>query len=312
MKCKCNESCIKNKKETLHNINEKYLPCSGCYTKQLKKSIPLERQIKLSHLDKNYLKCEECGKRHIDIVMAQVLKIMIESNQIASSASIRKVGTPLITPAISLEALPYLSEKTLVIITTTADKKTADKIIDEVPEIKAVIKGDTEQTVGKINEKIEINEYELLGGCDIRCDIQLTDIEPILIYKNQSKLHIEYPKKESPKIKQLSAVLDKYEKPTVIDAMCGPGTLGIYAVLKNAKKVLFNDIYEESLDSLKTNLKINEIPVSSYEITNENVLQLPEKITDTYDVGIIDAFPNEDTKKYSEALKKICDEIVII
>ncbi|RAP44359.1 MAG: hypothetical protein BZ135_08520 [Methanosphaera sp. rholeuAM6] len=312
MKCTCNESCIKNKEDTLQEINKKYLPCSNCNTRQLKKSMPLIRQVKLSDLDKNYLRCESCGKRHIDIVMAHVLKIMIESNQISSSTSIRNVGTPLISPAISLRALPYLPEKSLVIITTTSDKQTAEKIIEEVPEIKAIIKGDTHQTVGKINETTDAIEYELLSGCDIRCDIQFTDIEPILIYKHQSKLHIEYPKEESPKIKQLDEVLDKYENPTVLDAMCGPGTLGIYAILKNAKKVLFNDIYEQSLDCLKTNLKINEIPDSYYEITNENILNLTEKLNQKYDVGIIDAFPNEDTRKYAEVLKQVCDEIVII
>lgn len=312
MKCECNENCIKNKEKTLHEIHQRYLPCQNCNTKQLKKSIPVKRQIKLPDLNKDYLRCKSCGKRHIDIVMAHVLKIMIESNQISSSASIRNVGTPLITPAISLESLPYLPEKSLVIITTTADEVTANTIIQEVPEIKAVIKGDTSQIVGKINETVDVNVYELLGGCDIRCDIQFTDIGPILIYKHQSKIHIEYPKAESPKIKELNEILNKYQNPTIIDAMCGPGTLGIYALLKNAKKVLFNDIYEESLDSLKTNLKINEINDSCYEITNENILNLPENVYEKYDIGIIDTFPNEDTEKYVEVLKEICNEIVII
>ena len=43
--------------------------------------MPLIRQVKLSDLDKNYLRCESCGKRHIYIVMAHVLKIMIESEE---------------------------------------------------------------------------------------------------------------------------------------------------------------------------------------------------------------------------------------
>ena len=312
MKCYCTENCICDKKELLGTIDTLYDNCSSCFNKKFKKAIPLKRQIKLSKLDKKYGLCENCGKRHIDIVMAHVLKIMIDEKQISDSASLRKVGVPLITPAIHLSHLPYLSKKSLVIITTFCDKDAADRIIDEVPEIKAIIKGDTDITAGKINENKPVAFYELLSGCDVRCDIQNTDLGPILIYKNQAKLHIEYPKKESPKIRQLSEVLDKYEKPLVLDAMCGPGTLGIYALMKNAKKVVFNDIYEEALESLKINLKVNSIDENNYEVFNENLLNLPNVMDYKFDIGIIDAFPGIDTSVYVEILEKICDEVVII
>lgn len=312
MICNCKESCIKTKKETLHNIENRYKPCPKCSAKTLKKAIPLKRQIKLQNIDKNYQKCENCGKRHIDIVMAHVLKNMIEEGHVPKSTSIRNVGTPLITPATSLEALPYLNQKSLVIITTTSDEKTAQKIMDEVPEIKAIIKGDINQTVGILDEKTKIVNYELLAGCDIRCDIQYTDVEPILIYKNQSMLHIEYPKKESPKIRQLRETLEKYENPTVLDAMCGPGTLGIYAIQKNAEKVLFNDINNTAIEALKTNLEINEIPSERYEIRQENILDLANTLPEKYDIGIVDAFPQIDTSTYVEALEKICTEVIII
>ncbi|HII08138.1 MAG TPA: methyltransferase [Methanosphaera sp.] len=296
----------------MKDIEELYHPCPDCSTKKLKKAIPLKRQIKLSKINKNYLKCETCGKRHMDIVMAHVLKVMIDENQISPSASIRHVGVPLITPAIFLDKLPYLSEKSLVIITTFCDNETAIKIIEEVPEIKAIIKGDTKITIGKLNENESVTNYELLGGCDIRCDIQYTDLGPILIYKNQSKVHIEYPKEKSPKIQQLSEVLDKYDNPTVLDAMCGPGTLGIYALMKNAKKVVFNDIYDEAVESLKINLEINQINENAYEILNENLLNLQDVLDEKFDIGIIDTFPDNDTSVYMEYLKELCDDIIII
>ena len=151
-----------------------------------------------------------------------------------------------------------------------------------------------------------------MSGCDIRCDIQYTDFGPILIYKNQSKLHIEYPKEKSPKIQQLSSLLDKYENPTILDAMCGPGTLGIYALMKNAKKVVFNDIYDEALESLKINLNVNEINENTYDILNEDLMNLPNILEEKFDIGIIDTFPNNDTSEYIENLKKLCDEIIII
>ena len=189
----------------------------------------------------------------------------------------------MITPAINLDFLPYLSKKSLVIITRFCDKQTADIILEKVPEIKAIIKGDTDITIGKLNENNSVMIYELLGGCDIRCDIQNTDLGPILIYKNQSLLHIEYPKEE-----------------------------GIYALMKNAKKVVFNDIYIEALESLKINLDVNEINKNKYEIFNENILNLPSVVEERFDIGIVDAFPKVDTTHYVDILKNICKEVVII
>lgn len=312
MKCYCNDNCIKTREEVLQNVFEIYEPCLECSKKTLKKAIPLKRQIKLENINKNYKKCASCGKRHIDIVMAHVLKILIENDQISSSSSIRKVGTPLITPAISLDHLPYLSNQSLVIITPDCNGAIAAKILDEVPEIKAIIKGDTDTTVGKLSENTKVSSYELLGGCDIRCDIQNTDAGPILLYKNQSKLHIEYPKPVSPKIEQLREILEKYDNPTVLDAMCGPGTLGIYSLLKNARHVVFNDIYDESLNALKTNLEVNNISEDSYEIYNEDVLKLTKHLDAHFDIGIIDTFPEIDYNKYYDSLEEICDEVIII
>ena len=312
MKCNCKTNCIKTKQNILENIDKLYKACPQCHTKTLKKAIPLKRQIKLEKIDKNYKKCTQCGKRHIDIVMAHTLKILIENKQMPETSSIRKTGTPLITPATYLEHLPYLSKETLVLITTNCDKTTAKKIKTEVPEIKAIIKGDTQTTAGKLDENTKTNNYDLLTGCDIRCDIQNTDKGPIILYKQQSKQHIEYPKQESPKIEQLRKTLEKYENPTVLDAMSGPGTLGIYALQKNATHVTFNDINPESTESLKTNLEMNQIPKEKYQIYNENILELTKKLEKQYNLGIIDTFPGIDTKKYTEALEKICDEVIII
>lgn len=312
MKCNCKYNCIKNKEEILQNIEERYQPCSECTTKTLKKSIPIKRQVKLDKLDHTYKLCSKCNKRHIDYVMAHILKILIENNQQNQSASIRKVGTPLITPALFLEKLPYLPQRSLVIIIKNIDEKTANEIYNKVPEVKAVIKGDINQTIGQITEMDEIHHYELLAGCDVRCDIQKTPTDTLLIYRQQHLLHIEYPKENSQKIQQLDEILEKYENPSVIDAMCGPGTLGIYALTKNARKVIFNDINKDAIDSLEMNLKINEIDEESYEIYNENILNLSDKLDSNYDIVIIDAFPNVDTMEYQEKFKKIGKEIVLI
>ena len=45
------------------------------------------------------------------------------------------------------------------------------------------------------------------------------------------------------KIENLIKVLEKYDKPTVLDCTCGPGTLGIAALKAGAGKVIFNDLW---------------------------------------------------------------------
>lgn len=312
MKCNCNKNCMISKEELLNNIENRYNPCPECDKKRLKKSIPIKRQVKLDDIDANYKKCLSCGKRHIDIVMAHILKIMIENNFLSLTSSIRKVGTPLITPAIVLDKSPYLSENSLVLITTTTDEKISKEIYGNVPEVKAVIKGDVKKTVGQLNEKTSICNYQLLAGCDIRCDIQKTPMGSICLFKPQSQIHIEYPKEESSKIQQLDNILKNYDNPTLIDAMSGAGTLGIYALLKNANKVHFNDIYDVAVDTTKTNLKLNNISTNKYNVTNENIHDLVDIIDEKYDIGIIDAFPGVDVNEFKTSLKKICKDVFII
>lgn len=312
MKCNCSKNCIISKKEVLKNIEDRYTPCPDCNTKKIKKSIPIKKQLKLENVNSNYNKCSTCGKRHIDVVMSHILKIMIENKQLTSTSSIRKVGTPLITPALNLKRSPYMNNNSLVLLTPNTDKKTAKQIYNEVPEVKGVIKGDINNTVGQLNESTDVHQYTLLSGCDIRCDVQNTPYGEIVLYKPQSLVHIEYPKEQSPKIVYLDKILEKYDNPTVIDAMSGSGTLGIYSLMKNAKKVLFNDIYEPAIDTTKLNLKINNISENNYEIINKNIHDLPKKINEKYDIGIIDAFPGINIDEYKKSLEKICSEIIVI
>ncbi|WP_304124553.1 50S ribosomal protein L11 methyltransferase [Methanosphaera cuniculi] len=311
MKCQCDENCIKNSDELLKTIDEKYTPCEECSMKTFKKAMPLRKQIKLEKLTSQYERCPACNRRHLDVIMAHVLKIMIENEQITKTASIRKAAMPLITPAIELTHPPYLPERSLVIITPKIDLKTSQQIYEQVPEIKAVIKGDTNQTLGIKDENTQKHNYQLMSGCPIRCDIQKTDKGYIPIYKDQSKLHIEYAKANNEKIEQISQILSNYENPKIIDAMCGPGTLGIYALKNNAQKVLFNDINSDSTNTTQINLKINNI-TDNYEIMNENILDLPNLVDEKYDIGFIDAFPGIGVDKYVDCLKKICNEVIII
>lgn len=293
-------------------MDKRYEPCNQCDKKTLKKAIPIKRQLDITKVDQNFKRCPICNKRHIDYVMAHVLKIMIENEYLSSNSSIRKVGTPLITPAIFLKSSPYLPANSLVLIIKDIDENTATAIYESVPEIKGIIKGDINKTVGQVTDKSMIHNYELLAGCDVRCDIQQTPTGNICLLKPQSKIHIEYPKEQSPKIMDVDTILDKYDKPTVLDALCGAGTLGIYALTKNAQKVHFNDVYDVAVDTTHTNLKLNNIPSSRYTISNENINQLVDTIDEKFDVGLIDAFPNVDIQEFKSSLKKVCKDVYVI
>lgn len=311
MKCQCkNHKCINQ--NITENINQTYKPCAMCDNKTLKKAIPLKRQIKLTKINTNYKRCPRCNKRHIDITMAHITKILIDENILPNTASIRKAGMPLITPAIPIKNPPYLNENSLVLINNQITKKVATKIYEEIPEIKAIIKGDVNKTIGQITEDDKIHNYDLLIGCPIRCDIQKTEVGLIPIYKDQSKIHIEYTHENSQKIQDVKKILNKYNHPTIIDAMCGPGTLGIYALKNNAKHVLFNDINSEATQTTKLNLEINQIPDDKYTILNKNLHELPEKIDEKYDIALLDAFPNINIESYITTLKKVADKIIII
>ncbi len=312
MKCNCNTNCIKSKQDTLKDIDKLYTPCDVCDTRGLKKAMPLSKQVKLDKINSQWKRCPKCDKRHIDYVMANILKLLYDDGLISKKASIRKVGTPLITPAIVLERPPFLGKDSLVIITEHSNRDNAKMLVGNIPELKAVINGDVDKIVGQVSESTLRHEYELLAGCDIRADIQNTPLGNICIYKPQSKIHIEYPKPVSQKIVDVDNALDKYDNPTVLDAFAGTGLLGIYALKKNAKYVHFNDINSVATDTIKTNLDVNNLLDKDYGITTESLDEFVRSTDERFDIALLDAFLTVDTTGYVESLKKIAKEVVII
>ncbi len=323
IRCKCELGCVKKSSDSLKEIKDIYKPCSKCFQPKLKKFRPLKDQINLEELDENYGICT-CGKRHLDLVIAHALKIMIEYGCRSPDATLRHCCNPLITPAFPTKTIPYPSVNSVVILTDKINLETAQKIVGEVPEIKGVIKGDIKEIVGLKDTNSPPNIYELLAGCDMRCDIVSTSNGPLCIYRNQSKIHVEISKPVSPKIQILEKYLDKYENPTVMDCTCGPGTLGIASLKYGAKKVVFNDIWPPSIDNTMLNLEVNGFKTESlnsqgivgigdnFEIYCEDIIKLKDHINEKFDLCVIDTFPGVDTKFFVDAVKDLCREVVII
>ena len=324
IKCRCGDACIKPSSEVLKNIELFYRPCVKCEQLKLKKFSPLARQINLNKIDIDFGSCS-CGKRHLDIVIAHVLKIMIEEGIKDEKSSLRSACTPLITPAFPLNSAPYLPKNSMVILSEDVNKECAERIINEVGEVKGVLKGDLRETVGIKDVDFNPNVYELLAGCDIRCDIVQTPYGELCIHKYQGKVHIEFPKIKSPKIEILSKVLDKYDSPSVIDCTCGPGTLGITCLKSGARRVVFNDLWFPSVSMTALNLEANGFPVDlwdpkkdvvakgeNFEVYSLDIRELEEVLDEKFDICIVDVFPDVDTTDFIDAACKLGKEVIII
>ncbi len=322
--CRCGDTCIQPASMVLKDIESFYRPCTLCKTWNLKKFSPLARQMDVNEIDTTFGLCD-CGKRHLDIVIAHVLKIMIDEGMKDKRSTLRDTCVPIITPAYPLNSVPYLPENSLVILSDKINKKCAQRIIDEVREVKGVLKGNIRETAGIKDSDLSPNIYELLAGCDMRCDIIQTPCGALCIHKDQGKIHIEFPKVKSPKIEILQEVLEKYNAPSVLDCTCGPGTLGITCLKAGARKVVFNDIWFPAVVMTAINLETNGFSVNKWNPDEEviaegekfkvyslDIRQLGETLDEKFDICIIDAFPGVDTTEFVEAAGKLGKEVVVI
>ncbi|MGC9517538.1 MAG: 50S ribosomal protein L11 methyltransferase [Methanomicrobiales archaeon] len=331
--CKCGNDCIKNASMILENIESFYRPCPQCVDPKFKKFKPLSQQIDLEKINSNFGKCN-CGKRHMDTVMAHLLKIMMDEGIKSPESTLRQAATPLITPGYPTPYVPFLPEKSLIIITDEMEKNCADRIIKEIKEIKGVIKGDTKKPVGLKDSSYDPYVYELLAGCDLRCDILPSPYGDICIYKKQTDIHIEFSQTRSPKIEKILRILTKYKLPKILDSTCGPGTLGIVCLKSGAKKVVFNDIWPPAVDMTLINLEINGFsvdklknnstlkknhnntsPIASgdnFEVFCTDIRNLKNVLEERFDIGIIDTFPGVEEKEFIDSLDNLCHEILII
>ncbi len=322
--CKCGNACIRPASTVLKDIESFYRPCTECKTWKLKKFSPLSRQIDIDKINTTIGLCE-CGKRHLDIVIAHVLKIMIDEGIKDERSTLRDTCVPIITPAYPLNSAPYLPENSLVILSDEITKKCAQRIVNEVNEVKGVLKGNIMETAGIKDSNLSPNVYGLLAGCDIRCDIIQTPYGILCIHKEQGKIHIEFPKVKSPKIEILQKVLEEYDAPSVLDCTCGPGTLGIFCLKAGAKEVVFNDIWFPAVVMTAINLETNGFPVDSwnpdetvvaegkkFKVLSLDVRYLEEALDEKFDICIIDAFPGVDTTEFVETAGRLGKEVVVI
>lgn len=337
MKCPtCGGDCILPAEKVLDELLGMYIACSSCPPDpKLDKSSPL-----LEKMDSNSGRCSKCGKRHLDFVIGNVLTIMKENGISPEDASLKEVGTPLIAFGFRVPYPPRLGNKSLVLIMDSVTGEVAGEIVEHVPEVKGVIKrkGLQSQSVGILDTDNTPHTYELLAGCDMRCDIVTSSFGELCIYKNQSRIHIEFNNTKIETLEQLY-LQGEFDNAFVVDGFCGPGTLGLLAVLAGARAVILNDAWLPALRNAILNIRVNsdilgvkiEFEKKDYNklIGDEPVLLAKaggnaeimvyhgdvrkiDGVVKECDVCLIDTFPSVNPAEFISLCRDIARRVVVI
>jgi hypothetical protein len=251
MKCPvCGLDCVKSAKDILATLPSIFLPCAECSIRTLDKRAPLPSL--------EYGQPCSCGKRFIDEVFAHMYVIMVEEGDLLPTDPLIAVGSPLVHPGYAMDRPPFLPQKSLTLLTPAATRKTAERLIEEVPELRGVIKRENFiPGIASLDIDTLPRVYELLAGCDVRADIFPIRTGPLVIYKQQSRVHIEFPRSGYPKIHAVEQHVGNPPVKYFIDACSGVGTLGLTAASLGVPHVVLNDAWYASAFWSAFNLEVN-------------------------------------------------------
>jgi hypothetical protein len=296
MKCPvCGSDCVRTAEEILSILPTVFLPCPECSVRQLDKRAPLP--------DLSYGDVCSCGKRFIDEVFAHAYTIMVEEGDLMPTAPLISVGTPLVHPGFAMDRPPFLPEKSLVILSSYATIRTAERIVREVPEVKGVVKrenfipGIAEPTLDAIPRI-----YSLLAGCDVRADVFPLRTGPLVMYKQQSLVHIEFPRAGYPKIASVERRVGNPPAQLFIDACSGVGTLGLAAACFGVRHVIMNDAWYASAFWSAFNLEVNRVYLlvdkvkifeQEAEMQEHPVQKDPVKIAEAHGDQVIEVYQGD-------------------
>ena len=229
-----------------------------------------------------------CGKRPLDIVMSHILKIMIESEIVPPKATLRRNSpVPLCDFYYSSLNPQFIQKNTLILLHPDFTSEVASKLIEEVPEVKCVLKGSPQNLVGQFDRDSQINHFEILEGDDTQINVMRTLLkEKVIIVKHQSKHHIEVAVTTEQKLLRLHNYLNNnnIKKGVAIDAMCGLGALGIY-LLKYGFEMPDMKEADTDLSDLWRELYGNLISKET-GITDE--AELDKLVEEKYPLGVLD------------------------
>jgi hypothetical protein len=325
--------------EVLARLDLLYMACPDCPSEP-----GLEKAARFSALAASgggrgggLRRCSTCGRAPLDLVMMEAMEVLVRHRLRKGSDALRTIGWPLVEVGYPLAYPPRLGPKELIIVGENLTEEAAAEIVARVPEIKGVIRGGGVPGVSDL--QAGPHRWELLAGSDLRCDVASSLIGELVIYKHQSKIHVEFPRESAPKMKILEELYFRGKLTRIADVLCGPGTLGLSAVLAGAERVVMNDAWLPAVEDAILNLEANssllgidrieryKLPAS--EVGMESVLAAEawadkckievyfgdaEKLfsrAEPTDLCLIDPFPGMKYDRIAEACGA-CGEIVIV
>jgi SAM-dependent methyltransferase len=187
--------------------------------------------------------------------MVEAMEVLVDHNLRSPTDPLRSIGWPLVEVGYPLAYPPRLGPDELIIVGEGLTREAAAEIVAQVPEIKGVIGGGGVPGVADL--RAPPTRWELLAGSDLRCDVVSSLIGDLVIYKHQSKIHVEFPRQSAPKMKILEELYFRGKLTRVADVLCGPGTLGLVAALAGAERVVLNDAWLPAVEDAILNLEAN-------------------------------------------------------
>jgi len=283
MKCPvCGGDCVDNAHDIILSTGMVFSPCPDCHGRLLDKKAPLKNRF--------YEPPCACGKRFIDEVFAHIYVVMIEEGLLAGTEPLAKVGMPLIHPGFFMREPPYLNARSLVLVSAIVTKDVAERLYREVPEIRGVVRsGDFVPGIADPGLGEVPGTYDLLAGCDVRASIFPTSSGPLVLYQQQSQIHIEFPRRYNPKIDSVERKITQNTQ-WFVDAACGVGTLGLTAARLGVPHVVMNDAWFSAAFWSAFNISVNceflavdgVVMHKTYEeMKARPVGRMPEKIAET-------------------------------
>lgn len=280
----CGGDCVRPAEEVLAALPTRFLPCPSCRMQVLDKRVPL------AVLD--YPEPCSCGKRFIDGVFAHMYVIMREDGDLSPADPLIAVGSPLVHPGVALERPPFLPEKSLLLLSGKVTHKTARRIVAEVPEVKGVVKTLPGIPGLASHEASAIPKvHTLLAGCDVRADLFPLNQSSLVIYKQQSVIHVEFPRAGYPKLRAVVARVGNPPVSLFVDACSGPGTLGLAAAGLGVPHVILNDAWYAAAFWSAVNIGVNRAALdiddvrigSGYgEMRSHPVVREPKKVAEAW------------------------------
>jgi SAM-dependent methyltransferase len=244
---------IRPAEDVLARLDALYMACPACPKEPaLDKGASFSEQPAMEGRRK---RCSGCGRAPLDLVMVEAMEVLVDHNLRSPTDPLRSIGWPLVEVGYPLAYPPRLGPDELIIVGEGLTREAAAEIVAQVPEIKGVIGGGGVPGVADL--RAPPTRWELLAGSDLRCDVVSSLIGDLVIYKHQSKIHVEFPRQSAPKMKILEELYFRGKLTRVADVLCGPGTLGLVAALAGAERVVLNDAWLPAVEDAILNLEAN-------------------------------------------------------